>query len=68
MWPSVAVKTVSARTPRVPLVMLKMGTLPCGTSPMGSNAAAALDASHSATAGHPHRRLNLDRLPPGVCP
>lgn len=50
------------------LVMLKVGTLPRGTSPMGSNAAAALNATHSAAAGHANRSLDLDRLPSVVCP
>ncbi len=68
MWSMIAIKTVAAGTAPVPLVMLKVGTLPRGTSPMGSNAAAAFDAPHLAAAGHSNRRLNLDRLPPAVCP
>lgn len=68
MLSGVAVETVATGTAPVPLVMLKVGTLPRGTSPMGSNAAAALDATHSAAAGHPNRRLDPNRLPSVVCP
>ena len=68
MLSRVAVETIAAGTAPVSLVMLEVGTLPRGTSPVGSNAAAALDASHSAAAGHPNRRLDLDRLPAAACP
>ncbi len=68
MLSRVTVETVAAGTAPVPLVMLKVGTLPRGTSPMGSNAATALNATHSAAAGHANRHLNLDRLPAAVCP
>ncbi len=68
MLSRIAVETVPAGTIPVPLMMFEVGTLPRGTSPMSSNAAAALDAPHSATAGHLNRRLDLNRLPSAVCP
>jgi hypothetical protein len=68
MLSRIAVETVTAGTTPVPLMMFEMGTLPGGTSPMSSNAAAALDAPHSAAAGHLNRRLDLNRLLSAVCP
>jgi len=58
-----AVKTVATGTPLVPLMMLEVGTLPRGASPMGSNAAATLDATHSAAAGHLDSSFNANHLP-----
>ncbi len=59
MLSRVAVETVATGTAPVPLVMLKVGTLPRGTGPIGSNAATALNATDSAAAGNPNRRLDL---------
>lgn len=68
MLSRVAVETVATGTAPVPLVMFKVGTLPRDTSPMGSNAPTALNATHSAATGHANRHLDLDRLPRVICP
>ena len=52
----------------MPLVMFKVGTLPRGASPMGSNAAAALDATHSAATWHLYGSIDVDGLPATVGP
>lgn len=68
MWTRVAVETVAAETAPVSLVMLEVGTLPRGASPMGSNAAATLDATHSAAARHLDSSFNANHLPKVVRP